>query len=373
MTPPQIPIRAAVVPAPGGAFEMRSLQLDEPREDEILVRVAGVGLCHTDIVAQQGAFGYTGPAVLGHEGSGIVERVGAAISDFAPGDRVAISFRSCGACPQCDGGYPSYCQTMPLLNYAGMRPDGSMAIADGGEAVHSNFFGQSSFATHALTYARNLVRIPEDFPLEMAGPLGCGIQTGAGAVMRSMACPPGSSLIVTGAGSVGLSAVIGGAIQGCTTIIVVEPHAARRALALKFGATHALDPAEHPDLAGSVRTILSTGIDFALDTTGRPELLSAVLLALAPRGLLGLVGVAKPGTMFPAEINKLMTYGHRVMGIIEGDSDPAAFIPELIEHYRAGRLPFDQMVTTYPLSEIEKAVHDQHAGHCIKAVLIPDV
>lgn len=366
-------IRAAVVDAPGQPFALRDVTLDAPRGGEILVNIVGVGLCHTDIVAQAGAFGYTGAAVFGHEGAGIVERVGDHVTDFAPGDRVAISFRSCGTCKQCAAGYPSYCQTMPQLNYAGARPDGSTAIHDGEAPVASSFFGQSSFASHALTYSRNLVHIAEDFPLELAGPLGCGVQTGAGAVMRSMACEAGSNLVVTGGGSVGLSAVMGAAIQGCATIIVVEPHGARRKLAVELGATHVIDPGAVDDLATAIRAILPAGADYALDTTGRPDTLAALLTSLAPRGLLGLVGIAAPGTPLPAEVNALMTFGHRVMGIIEGDSDPATFIPELIGHYRAGRLPFDRMITVYPLSRINEAVRDQHAGLCIKAVLIPDL
>ena len=364
-------IEAAVVPGPGKPFEMHKLQLEEPRNDEVLVRIAGVGLCHTDIVAQHGVFGHTGPAVFGHEGSGIVEAVGDGISEFRVGDRVAISFRSCGVCAQCEDGYPSYCQLMPQLNFAGCRPDGSMALRSGDCDVHSNFFGQSSFATHALTYARNLVKVPDDLALELMGPLGCGVQTGAGAVMRSMACTAGSSLVIAGGGAVGLSAVMGAAIRKCAQIVVIEPHAERRQLALEFGATHVIDPIQETDLASCIRDILPTGANFAFDTTGRTDTLVALIASLAPRGLLGMGGVAKSGTTLPAEVNKMTASGHRVMGIIEGDSDPSVFIPELMAHHRAGRLPFDRMIKTYPLSKIEDAIRDQHEGRCIKAVLIP--
>jgi aryl-alcohol dehydrogenase len=365
-------IMAAVVENPGDAFVLRTVALDSPRDDEIIVRIAGVGLCHTDIVAQMGAFAFGKPVVLGHEGAGTVEKVGAAVTDFAPGDRVAISFRSCGACTQCAAGRPSYCLTMPQLNYAGARPDGSATVGMDGKPIAACFFGQSSFASHALTYARNLVKVPDDFPLEIAGPLGCGVQTGAGAVIRSMTCEAGSTLLITGGGAVGLSAVMGGVIQGCAAIIVVEPHAGRRALALEFGATHAIDPAAEADLPAAIRRIVSHGVNYALDTTGRPDTLAAIMASLAPRGLVGLVGIAAPGTPLPSEVNTLMTFGHRIMGIIEGDSEPATFIPELIAHHKAGRLPFDRMVKTYPLSQINAAISDQHAGKCIKVVLIPD-
>ncbi|MEW4467854.1 NAD(P)-dependent alcohol dehydrogenase [Parasphingorhabdus sp. JC815] len=364
-------IRAAVVDRAGDPFVIRDLTLDNPRDDEIVVRIVGVGLCHTDIVAQSGGFGYTGAGVFGHEGSGIVEKTGSAVTKFRPGDRVAISFRSCGECVQCKDGYPSYCHTMPQLNYAGTRIDGSTSIFNGDEPVTSNFFGQSSFANFAITYERNLVLVPENFPLEMAGPLGCGIQTGAGAIMRSMACEEDSILLITGGGSVGLSAVMGAAIQHCATIIVVEPLSSRRELAHNFGATHSIDPTAEEDLAAAIRKIAPSGVNYALDTTGRPETIEAIFGALAPRGLVGLVGIAAPGTLIPIDINTIMTPGSRIMGIIEGDSDPETFIPELIAHYQAGRLPFDRMIKTYPLSQINEAVSDQHQGICVKAVLLP--
>jgi aryl-alcohol dehydrogenase len=296
--------------------------------------------------------------------------VGSAVRKVAPGDRVALTFRSCGACPRCDTGDAAYCHTMPLLNFSGIRPDGSRALSDGGQPVGSNFFGQSSFASHALAYERNVIKVPEGLPLEIMGPLGCGVQTGAGGIMRSLACKAGSSLLITGGGPVGLSAVMGAKIQGCSTIIVTEPHAARRALALEFGATHVIDPAKSPELDKAVREILPVGVDYAFDTTGVPGVQQAVMKALAPKAVFGIVGVAPPETPLPGDVNTAMTFGHTVKGIIEGDSDPDAFLPELIAHYRAGRLPFDRMVRTYPFAQINEAIAAQHRGECIKVVLL---
>jgi len=365
-------VQAAVAVGAGQPFVLQTLDLDEPRDDEVLVRIAGVGVCHTDLVFRE-AGAIPAPAVFGHEGSGVVEKVGAKISKFAPGDRVAITFRSCGDCVRCGCGDAAYCLTMPQLNYAGMRPDGTRAFrADDGAAVGSNFFGQSSFATHALTYERNLVKIPDDLPLELMGPLGCGVQTGAGAVMRSMACEPGSSLLITGGGPVGLSAVMGAKIRRCATIIVVEPHAARRALALEFGATHVIDPAATPDLAAAVRAIIPDGVNYAFDTTGISALHAAALASLAPKGTLGIVGVAAPDTPLPGDINTVMTFGFTIRGIIEGDSDPGVFLPELLEYYRKGELPFDRMIRTWPFTQINEAIAAQHMGECIKVVLLMD-
>ena len=362
-------ITAAVARQPDRPFTIETVELDDPRPDEILVRVVGVGLCHTDLVFKAAQM-IPPPAVLGHEGAGIVEKVGANVTKVAPGDRVAMTFRSCGVCPRCLKGEPAYCHTMPMLNYAGVRTDGSKALSANGEAVAGNFFGQSSFATYALAYERNIVKVPDGVPLELMGPLGCGVQTGAGGIMRSLACEKGSTLLVLGGGAVGLSAVMGAVIQGCATIIVAEPHEARRKLALELGATHVIDPAASPDLAAAVRAIVPVGVDYAFDTTGIPPVLQATMQALGPHGVFGIVGIAPPGTPLPGDLMTAVTFGHTVKGIIEGDSDPDVFIPELIEHYRQGRLPFDRLIRTYPLAEINQAIADQHHGDCVKVVLL---
>ena len=362
-------VTAAVARSAGEDFSIEELELDEPRADEILVRVEAVGLCHTDLVFKQtGTIPH--PHVLGHEGAGVVEKVGSAVKKVVPGDRVALTFRSCGHCPRCDAHDPAYCHTMPMLNYAGMRlEDGSKAYHKGDEDIASHFFGQSSFSTYCLASETNAVKLPDGMPFELAAPLGCGVQTGAGGVMRSLACEKGSSILILGGGAVGLSAVMGAAVQGCDPIILLEPHEERRKLALELGATHALDPAETPDLAEAVRAIAPMGVDYAFDTTGIPDLLNATMMALAPKGTFGIVGIAPPGTPMPGDLMNAVTFGHTVKGIIEGDSDPDEFIPELVSLYNEGRLPVDRLVKTYPLEEINKAVADQHAGKCVKVVL----
>lgn len=366
-----IKVEAAVAVGAGKPLEMRTLDLDDPRADEVLVRIVGVGVCHTDIVFKDAEV-IAPPAVLGHEGAGIVEKVGADVTKFAPGDRVAITFRSCGTCGNCNHGDPAYCQTMPLLNYAGVRPDGSKTHHDHGVDVSGSFFGQSSFATHALTYERNLVKVPEGLALELMGPLGCGIQTGVGGITRSLECEAGSSLLITGGGPVGLSAVMGARLQKCGVVIVVEPHAARRALALEFGATHVIDPGAVDDLAAAVRAIVPDGVGYAFDTTGIPAVYTGILGSLAPKGVFGMVGVTAPGTPMPGDVNTVMTFGFTLKGIIEGDSDPETFLPELIELHRRGELPFDRMITTFPFSQINEAIAAQHSGACIKVVLLMD-
>lgn len=363
-------ITAAVAEGAGAGFVLQRVELDDPRTDEVLVRIVAVGVCHTDVLCRDHGVGSVFPAVLGHEGAGIVERVGTGVTKVKAGDRVVLTFRSCGQCGKCRGGHPAYCDTMPLLNYVGRRADGSSALRRGEEALGSNFFGQSSFASYALAYETNLVKLPEDFDLTMAAPLGCGVQTGAGAVLRSLDCEAGSSLVVVGGGAVGLSAVMAAKVRGCAPVVVVEPLAQRRALALELGASHVIDPAG-TNVAEAVRAILPLGADNVVDTTGRAEVLATALTYLASRGALGLVGVpAQPNAELTLAVSSFLTSGHRVIGIIEGDSNPDEFIPELIHLFESGRFPIDRIISVYPFEEINRSIDDQHKGGCIKPVLV---
>jgi aryl-alcohol dehydrogenase len=209
-------------------------------------------------------------------------------------------------------------------------------------------------------------------PLELLGSLGCGFQTGAGGVMRSLGCPAGSSIAIFGGGPVGLAAVMGAVIQGCSTIILVEPIAARRDIALELGATHVVDPASTDNLAEALRAIVPLGLDFAFDTSGVVPVIEAGLAALGSHGAIGLVGVpSKADAAISVNIAALMTPGHRIIGIIEGDSDPQQFIPELIAHHAAGRFPFDRLIKTFPLDQINEAIAAQVRGEVIKVVLVP--
>lgn len=364
-------IIAAVSREAGRAFSLETVTLEAPRDDEILVRVAGVGLCHSDLLARDGVIPISQPAVLGHEGAGEVVAVGPKVRSIKVGDHVVLTFASCGHCRRCDHADPAYCEQAGALNYSGGRPDGSKAISSGGEAISSHFFGQSSFGSMALAYESNAIVVDRDLPIEIMGPLGCGVQTGAGAVMNTLACEAGSSLLVTGGGSLGLSAVLAAIVQGCATIIVSEPHAARRALALELGATHAIDPVAE-DLTEAVRRIVPAGVDYAFDTTGMAKVAGSALAALGARGTLVIAGVPPtPDSAVAVPILPLVGMGQTVKGVVEGDSEPAIFIPRLIALYREGRFPFDRLVKTYPFDQINAAVDDHHSARCVKAVLVP--
>lgn len=364
-------ITAAVADELGGQFRTREVEVSEIRPDELIVEIRSVGLCHTDIAARDGVFGLSYPVVLGHEGSGVVVDVGSKVSNVAPGDQVVLSFNSCGECTSCINDNPAYCCDHIAHNYTGTRTDGSHPLHSDDGAVYSNFFGQSSFASHAVANQRNVVKVDPDLDTSMLGPLGCGLQTGAGAVMRSLECTPGSSLLVLGGGSVGLAAVMGARIQGCSTITISEPYKSRRELALELGATHVIDPTSQ-DLAEAVRETVEDGVNYCVDTTGAVSVIQDGLRAMAPNGVFGLVGV--PGDFsvnLPLNIVSTLLGGLTVKGVVEGDSDRAQFIPELLRHYRAGEFPFDKLVQKYPLSRINEAVQAQHRGDVVKVVLLP--
>lgn len=363
-------ITAAVVQELGGPFSLEEVTLAGPADDEIVVEIAGVGLCHTDLAAKDGHLPFPSPGVFGHEGSGVVTAVGGAVTKVALGDKVALSFDSCGRCTQCRGGEPAYCRQFMALNFGGSRADGSSTLHLGGTALGSGFFGQSSFATHAIARERNVVKVPDDAPLSLLGPLGCGVQTGAGAVLNSLDCRPGSSLLVLGGGSVGLSAVLAAAVRELDTVIVVEPAAGRRELALSLGASHVVDPAAGP-LSEQVRAIVPEGADYAVDTTGMVPVLEQAMLSLAHRSKLGIIGVpADPAAALPLNLIQAQVLGVTVTGIVEGDSDPDVFIPHLLDLHRFGRFPFDKLITTRPFSEINEAVAAQLRGEAVKIVLV---
>src|SRR4051812_21327889 len=257
-------ITAAVVPARSQPFEIQQLDLAAPLADEVLVRIVASGLCHTDLHARDGYFpNLPYPIVCGHEGAGIVEAVGAAVTDLAPGDPVVISFPYCGECEPCQAGRISYCTNARGLKSGGRRADGSTPMSRDGAPVYSCFFQQSSFATFALAPAKDVVRIRPDAPVELLAPLGCGLQTGAGAVMNVMRPDAGQSLAVFGVGGVGLAGLLAGKIAGCDPIIAVDRLPSRLALARELGATHVLE-SRGAETLENLRRITGGGAHFAL-------------------------------------------------------------------------------------------------------------
>jgi aryl-alcohol dehydrogenase len=362
-----VDVVAAVVKAKGEPFQIEQVQLDEPREDEVLVRIVGTGVCHTDLICRDQWYPVPLPAVLGHEGAGVVERVGSRVRKVKPGDHVVLSFVACGTCRACIEGAPAYCATLYDLNFSGLRPDGTSGLHGADGPIHGHFFGQSSFASHALAFERNVVKVPDDAPLELLGPLGCGIQTGAGAVLNTLHPRAGTSIAVFGVGSVGMAALMAARVAGCTTIIAVDLKPARLALARELGATHAIDPTT-TDSVEAIGDITGGGVDFSLETTASPKVFRQAVDCLALRGVCGLIGAAALGTEVSLDMNTVL-FGRTVRGVIEGDSIPDVFIPQLVELHRQGRFPVDRLVTEYQLSEINEAAEASLSGAAVKPVL----
>jgi aryl-alcohol dehydrogenase len=362
--------RAAVVSEKAGRFAIEDVEIDDPRPNEVRVRIVGTGVCHTDAVVRDQVYPTPLPAVLGHEGAGVVESIGSAVTSVAPGDHVVLSMNTCGWCRNCLSGAGTYCNDLYARNFGGRRPDGSSALSLGGEILSSTFFGQSSFSTHANVAERSVVPVPKDLPLELLGPLGCGIQTGAGAVINTLRPAAGASFAVFGAGAVGAAAVMAAHIVGCARVIAVDLNADRLSLTREVGATDVVDASEGDVPARIMELTGGRGVDFALDATGAPAVLRQAADSLALRGVVGLVGAAAPGTETSFETGLSITRGWTLRMIIEGDSVPQVFIPQLVELWRAGRFPFDRLVRTYPFEEINEAFADAEAGKTIKPVLV---
>ncbi|MFF3354762.1 NAD(P)-dependent alcohol dehydrogenase [Streptomyces sp. NPDC002917] len=364
-----ISVTAAVVREKGGLFTFEDLTLDTVlRPDEVLVKVVATGLCQTDIHVRDQALPTPLPVVLGHEGAGIVERVGDAVSTVTPGDRVVMSYQACGHCTPCLSGKPAYCALSFPANFGGSRLDGTNALHAGGEEIHGHFFGQSSFATHALATERNVVKVDdEDIPLELLSPLGCGLQTGAGAVLNSLKIEAGASVVIIGAGTVGLAAVMAAKVAGASPVIAVDIVPERLGLARELGATHTVN-AKEEDTAARIAELTGGGADYVLEITARPEMLTLAVDALAPLGTAALIGGAPAGAHAPVNMNALLG-GRTVRGIAQGDSIPQLFIPQLIDLYRAGRFPFDRLITFYGFDQINEAATDTRTGAAIKPVL----
>ena len=351
-------IQTAVLRKAGKPLAIESLELDVPREDEVLVRIAASGICHTDIGFMETFSDSDSPLVLGHEGSGVVEQVGKQVKTVKEGDHVVLSYQSCGICPECLDRRPWSCRSFYEANFGFARLDGSNALAR--SRVRGHFFGQSSFSTHSLATERNLVKVPEDLDLELLGPLGCGLQTGAGTVLNTLAVRPNTGIAILGTGSVGLAAVMAARIAGANPIIGVDINRHRLELALELGATDVIHSRE-ADVAPAVSRITAGGVDYTVDTTGDDDVLRLAVDLLKAGGTAALL----TGAPSPSPLKA----GRKTIQVIQGSSIPQEFIPRLIKYFRGGLFPFDRLVTYYDFADINRAIADARAGRTIKPVL----
>jgi aryl-alcohol dehydrogenase len=361
---------SAVVREPGGPFLLEDVELDGPRPEEVLVEIVATGMCHTDLLVRDSRPECL-PAVLGHEGAGVVRETGSAVAAIAPGDPVVLSFPSCGTCSRCLTGRSAYCDSIATLKFGCSRSDGSVATTDvHGEPVGDHFFGQSSFGTLAIASARSVVKVPGDTDLRIAGPLACGVQTGAGTMLDVLRVRPGSSVAVFGAGSVGLCAVMAARLCGATTIIAVNRRESRLRLAAELGATHLVSPRETDPLEAIKDATGGRGVEFAFETTGDTDVFGTAVRALDSLGTCAYVGTAPPGVSGHFPLLEAMTKGLTIRGVLQGDSTPSSSIPRLLDLHRRGLLPFDRLISHYRLDEINTAAADCVSGEAVKPVLL---
>src|SRR5690348_11795992 len=340
----------AVVNEQGADFSLEEVELDDPRADEVLVRIVATGLCHTDIHLKGFLPQEMFPNVFGHEGSGVVEEVGADVKGIAVGDHVVLSFRSCRACENCTNGLVGYCDSSLLLNYMGMRMDGSQPYSRDGSPVFGNFFGQSSLSQHAIAYADNCVVVDKSVDLTKIAPYGCGFQTGAGTVLNVLKPTAADTLVVYGVGAVGLAAIAAAKHLGVGTIVAVDPMASRRDAAAKFGAI-GVDPTDEANpVVDKVKELTGGGATYAIDTTAISAVVKQAQQSLKVRGTLVALGLG--AEEYTLDAIDLLQTGKVVKASIEGDSDPQEMVPRLIAMNAAGEFDVDDLVTTYPFTEI---------------------
>jgi len=361
-------ITAAVVHERSGPFQIKKVDLCDPRDDELLVEVVTSGMCATDLHGRDGYYNTPYPAVFGHEGAGIVRATGKAVTQFKPGDHIIMCYPWCGECPNCRSHRQTYCVHAFDLKMRGTRADGSILHAQNGKPIYSAFFQQSSFGNFTIANERYAVRVRNDVPLAHVCALACGGQTGAGAVLNVMKPKPGESFVVFGVGAVGLSALMAAKICGCDPIIAVDLHHHRLKLARELGATHAINHSGSASIVADIKEITGLGARYTLETSAVALVLREAIGALMPAGMCVLLGSAPVGTEVSFETPFLQN-GRTVRGVIQGDSVPQQFIPQLVDHIVAGRFPVERLITYYDFAEINRAAAESAAGKTIKPVL----
>ncbi|MEQ8247325.1 MAG: NAD(P)-dependent alcohol dehydrogenase [Alphaproteobacteria bacterium] len=356
---------AAILRTAAGPFALDSIEIGEPRSDEVIVRIVASGICHTDIKFRDTV---PKPIVLGHEGSGIVERIGADVTRLAVGDAVVLTFGFCGKCLACESGAPAHCDDHHALQFKGTRLDGTTALSLNGAPLHGAFFQQSSFATYAVATERNAIRVTGDAPLALLGPLGCGIQTGAGAILNSLKVEHGAKVAVFGAGAVGLSAVMAASLAGADRIVAVDVVPSRLELARELGAHHTVD-ARDGDVAERVRDLMGGGANYALETAAVESSFAAAIASLASRGVCGFVASPVGRGTTPIVPFDMLIHGKSLRGIVQGSSVPHVFIPRLADLIASERFPLERLVSWYDFADINQAVADAESGVAIKPIL----
>ncbi|KAL2808222.1 chaperonin 10-like protein [Aspergillus granulosus] len=355
---------------------MEEVDVGTPADDEVLVKITASGICHTDIIfsmlPSENALGVAYPKILGHEGSGTVAATGKNVTRVAVGDQVLLSYYSCSSCAQCQASKPMYCTQFNLENYIGRKGPGVCKAT--GEDTWARFFGQSSFGEYSLVAETSVVKVngllQSEDELSLFAPLGCGFQTGMGAVKNVARAGPDDVVLVMGTGAVGMAALMTAKVQGCKTIIALDRFPSRLRLAEDLGATHTINTAVPAfEFQQAVRDISSAGASIIIDTTGVGPLIEQAFHSLAPVGKLVHIASPPPDFKFSLDVTALFTTGKTITGCIEGNCLPSEAIPQMIQWYREGRFPIDKLITFYPAADFASALAQMHDGSVLKPVL----
>jgi len=361
--------KAAVLLNANENYKVEEVEIDELREDEVLVKIVASGICHSDEVVRNGDSPNPMPVILGHEGSGIVEKVGSHVKNIKPGDHVVLSFGYCGTCPSCLTGVAASCDEWLHLNLADQRDDGVPYYRrlDGTPIAHWN---QSTFAEYTIVKPSHVTKVDPTVDLRLVGPLGCGFLTGSGTIFNGLKPEPGSTIAVYGTGAVGLATMMAAKIAGCSKIIGIDIHDHRLETAMELGATHTIN-SKTEDLKQKISEFTyGRGTNYAVDTTGVPMVIRSALESLAVGGTIAPIAATR--TMEINTMFDLSFYNKTMKGILMGQAIPQLTIPQLIEFYKEGRFMFDKLVKFYQFEDINQANEDSKSGKTIKPILIID-
>ena len=361
--------RAALFREPGRALDVAEVELDEPGPGDVLVRVARVGLCGSDLHVLRGEWRRPTPMVLGHEGSGIVEAVGERVRGLVPGDHVVLSWApSCGECGPCRRGRPVACVPLRAGIAAGTLPDGTTRMRLGDETVY-RMTAIGALAERIVVPAKAALPLPADLPLEHAALIGCAALTGVGAVLNRARVESGASVLVVGAGGVGQFCVQGARVAGAATIVAVDPLESRRGQAIRVGATAAVAP---EDVAAALERIAPDGVDYAFDAVGGSATFDLALRSTRGGGTVVAVGMAPAGTTLALDPFQLTNEEKWVTGSLYGSEDPALALPALLEHVRAGRIDLEHMLgPVYSLDAVNDAIEAMIGGAAGRVLVRP--
>ncbi|CAH0028720.1 unnamed protein product [Clonostachys rhizophaga] len=363
-----------VTDKPSAGFTLRSLILDEVQDNEILVEMRYSGICHTDIAVSKGMLDMTEfPAVLGHEGAGTIMALGEGVKSksLKVGDSVVLSYNACQTCPACLSGQRAFCHDHPQVNHNAVRLSDRTTPARllDGTPVRSQYFGHSSFAKHSVVHEDTVVRC--DYPDQLAtyAPLGCGFQTGAGAIFNVAKPQQHQTAVIFGMGTVGLAALMACKYIGLKRLIAVDLNNERLKLAAELGATDLLNAAEIPDVPQAIRALTERGADHTVECTGITSIVEDAVRSTAPQGHITVLGVPKPGSTFSIDALDFLLANKSIHGIIQGGAQPHSFLPFLIDLHRQGQFPLEKVCRVFSARHINQAIKSMHSGETIKPVL----